>query len=310
MPFANIIDFAERGLHITLRPVQRFILKLYFGVELNSSEEAIRFETLEGNNYLCTELEYLRYLYDEGRSNIREQAGPFDNLVLVAGRQIGKTSLGTIIATYTIARLLEMNNPHGRLYDFLNTIKLFVTIINETNNLVPTLRDQVTSVPELWDRCVGVRSFGADFLTASSAPQNGWNIRLQTRRSSSHPVHGSWNTLVVLDEMAHYQNPDQVFDAVTGSLLHPNFLLRLGGYAILTTPLRASGAVYEAFRHAMNTRYGSRTLALQIPTWEVMPDELERIREMRRHSSARQFLVEWGAQWDHSGRVVIVPLYI
>ena len=50
-------------------------------------------------------------------------------MILVGGRRIGKTLLSSIIANYTMVQLLEMNNPHGRLYDVLNTMKLAVTCI-------------------------------------------------------------------------------------------------------------------------------------------------------------------------------------
>lgn len=90
----NILSYIEQpwGLGLTLYPVQKFIVKLYYGVELDDQEKTIeitdRFRT--SVLYQFTEKEYLRYLASEGRCNISEQDHMRRQLLLSIGRRAGK----------------------------------------------------------------------------------------------------------------------------------------------------------------------------------------------------------------------------
>jgi len=117
VPFNNILDFVEgpMGLNWTLLPVQRFILKLYYGIELNTSERRIQIfdpfqETLR---YSLSEDDYLSYLFEEGRCNVQDQSLlPRPGLVLAAGRRTGKSTLAELTASYTVIQLLQLGNAH------------------------------------------------------------------------------------------------------------------------------------------------------------------------------------------------------
>jgi len=103
------------GLNWTLLPVQRFILKLYYGIELNTSERRIQIfdpfqETLR---YSLSEDDYLSYLFEEGRCNVQDQSLlPRPGLVLAAGRRTGKSTLAELTASYTVIQLLQLGNAH------------------------------------------------------------------------------------------------------------------------------------------------------------------------------------------------------
>jgi intein/homing endonuclease len=121
--FLSILDFIDRFhlLPCGLFPVQKFILKLYYNMPLSNvlpedERERIKITDKFGREvlYIMTEVEYLRYLYDCGRCNIREQDGKERReLVLVLGRRSGKSLSASIIAAYEIYKLLCRKNPQA-----------------------------------------------------------------------------------------------------------------------------------------------------------------------------------------------------
>lgn len=103
----DIIEFCESpvGLGmgpdqpgISLYPVQKFILKCYYNLELDDSEESIRIpkdwrfidSDDESDFHNFTEQEYLEYLYSKGRANIEELDDMRRTLILPVGRRSGK----------------------------------------------------------------------------------------------------------------------------------------------------------------------------------------------------------------------------
>ena len=102
----NIIEFvtATWGLGLgthkeipPLYPVQRFILKCYYGLELDNGSNRdiiINDKFNENELYRFNEVEYLRFLSGEGRLNVDNPEGDRENLVLVCGRRSGKCITG------------------------------------------------------------------------------------------------------------------------------------------------------------------------------------------------------------------------
>lgn len=81
-----------------LYPVQRVIVKCYYGMELDNSSNRdiiIKDKFNENELYRFNEQEYIRYAYEEGRTNRLYEPGKFyPNLVLVIGRRSGKCITG------------------------------------------------------------------------------------------------------------------------------------------------------------------------------------------------------------------------
>lgn len=94
----NILEFIESdwGLTMNLFPVQKFIVKLYYHLPLEAKEKVIEITDMFRSKVLhrFTEVEYLRFLYDEGRCNIREQDHERRELILAIGRRGGKCVRG------------------------------------------------------------------------------------------------------------------------------------------------------------------------------------------------------------------------
>lgn len=92
----DVITFIESewGLNMRLFPVQRVILKAHYGIPLDDDPDNTFTITdwKRENPQEFTEAQYLRYLFEEGRSNIAEVTPGQErrNLILPIGRRSGK----------------------------------------------------------------------------------------------------------------------------------------------------------------------------------------------------------------------------
>ncbi len=105
----SVLDYIEApwGLDMRLYPAQRFIVKLYYNLELDEvlpedPNHQIQIPDMFGEQilYTFTEREYLTYLFNEGRCNIGEQDHDRRELILAVGRRAGKcVTGGTLVPT-------------------------------------------------------------------------------------------------------------------------------------------------------------------------------------------------------------------
>lgn len=117
----DIITFieAEWGLQMKLFPIQKIILKAHYGIPLddNPNNKFSVTDFRRENEQWFTEKEYLEYLYDDGRSNIREvkEGEERRNMILSIGRRSGKcVTGGTLVLTDEgIQRIEDLGDPEG-----------------------------------------------------------------------------------------------------------------------------------------------------------------------------------------------------
>jgi intein/homing endonuclease len=100
----SILDYIEApwGLNMKLYPVQRFIVKLAYFIPLDDRDKTITITDMFNTKveHSFTEAEYLRFLFDEGKCNIREQDHERRDLILPIGRRAGKCVKGdTLVLT-------------------------------------------------------------------------------------------------------------------------------------------------------------------------------------------------------------------
>jgi hypothetical protein len=118
----DIIEFIESpwGLGMTLFPVQKVILKVHYGLELDDTHKFQITDFRRQNARMVTEKEYLAILYDEGRCNVREVTPGQERreMVLSIGRRSGKCiKEGTLILTDKgISKIEDLGDPNGLEY--------------------------------------------------------------------------------------------------------------------------------------------------------------------------------------------------
>lgn len=313
MPFNSILEYVEgpEGLGWTLYPVQRFILKLYYGLELDNTQRTIIVHDmfLERVRYTLTEQEYLRFLFENGRCSVSDTSTlPRRGMILKVGRRVGKDILAEFIATYTVIQLLQMMNPHPV---FGVTPRQRLNVLCFSMNA--SLRDALTSgiryhiehCQYLQDAVVSNTLTNLTFETYAGrqARVTNGNLRLCSYSNAAR-TRGFSSVQLVVNELAHMANERDVYAALMPTVNPP------GRYAILSTPRRASGAFYDAFMHGMQNESHEAPLALQIPTWEVQPNVGGGFLRRAYNENPTRFLVEFGANWPRSPRVVTINIQI
>ena len=98
-----------------LFPVQKVILKAHYGLELSDKDTFEVTGWHRSNPLKLTEKQYLEYLYNEGRCNIKEVIHEVERreMILSIGRRSGKTTISACIAAYETYKLISKGDPRS-----------------------------------------------------------------------------------------------------------------------------------------------------------------------------------------------------
>ncbi len=303
----NILEFAtaEWGLGLgtvdgvpPLYPAQRFILKCYYGIELdNGSNRDIiindHFNEIE--RYRFNEVEYVKYLYNEGRINVPEVVRSYPNLILCLGRRAGKSLLTSCIIAYETYKLLSKYQPQE-----------YFGIMPEDDIRLTCVSTSKETASELFNRVTGHLD-RSEFFRRFRLPGTKQSMYLQTQRDidkygrnhratvsihvapcSAKGLRGHNNIAVALDEMAHFfedekskglitggdKNDRSIYNAVTPSIARfksKEDNVFHGKIICISSPSIKSGKFYEEYERAFRSD-NNDLLMVQAPTWEIDPN--------------------------------------
>jgi len=338
----NVLQYVESpwGLNMKLFPVQRFIVKLYYHMPLDDTlpeDENRRIKISDMFNtktlYTFTEKEYLHYLYNEGRCNIGEQDHLRRQLTLPIGRRAGKTTLSAVFASYELYRLLSLGNPQA-YYGLPNGNRIQIISVATDKDQAGLLFNDVTShmakceyfQPYIANNTLSyvqlrtpydIERFGPT-VRHSDGKFTSFNgkasIRVTFKASISKGLRGSGNIVIILDEIAHFQDKGKssakdIYDAITPSTAafspkDPATGLPINGSATeseariicISSPLNKAGKFYELYHLGMSRGPGSdNMLVIQAPTWEVNPTVPTSYYKEKYHEDPSVFMTEHGA---------------
>lgn len=333
----NILDYIESewGLGMTLFPVQRFLVKLYYHLPLDTKKKDIEVTDMLKTHvrYTFTEAEYLKFLFLEGRCNIGEQDHERRELILAIGRRAGKTTLSGIFASYEVYRLLNLHHPQG-YYGLPPGNRIQIISVATDKDQAGLLFNEVTGhlarceyfKPYIASNTLSdikfrtphdIDKFGvvARFQDGKFQSLNGKaTLRVTFKSCVAKGLRGSGNVVIILDEMAHFQvegqsSAKEIYEAIYPSTAafspkDPNNPLKPIGRVesrviCISSPLNKTGKFYDLFFTAMKGGDGAyNKLAIQAPTWEVNPTiEPEHYRE-KYSEDPRSFATEYGAQFS------------
>lgn len=333
----NVLDYIEQswGLGMRLYPVQRAIVKLYYHIPLEDKVKTIEVRDMFRTKvlYHMTEKEYVRFLYEEGRCNVGEQDHERRELLLSIGRRAGKTTMSGIFASYEVYRLLNLEHPQG-YYGLPSGNRIQIISVATDKDQASLLFNEVTTH---LSRCEYFKPYIANntlshiqFRTPydikkygeTARHENGKfvsfngkaTMRVTFKSCVAKGLRGSGNIVIILDEMAHFQDKgnssaEQIYNAVTPSALAfspkdpADTTVPIGPVEsriiCISSPLNKAGKFYELYHLAMSNGPGSANmLAIQAPTWEVNPTVEPEFLRQKYHADPATFMTEYGAQFS------------
>lgn len=296
----NVLEFAEApwGLGLgscpelpPLFPVQKFIFKCAYNIPLNNTEQKIiikdRFN--EKERFRFTEIEYLKYLQDENRINIKEVTGnPEDlrtNICLVIGRRGTKTTTTSILISYEIYKLLRKYSPH-QYYNIMPNEEISLSCIATNQEQASLLFRHITGHLERADCFKRYRNKATiDYMQLSTerdieqfGPGQRPSLRVLASPCSGRGLRGKSNICAIFDEMAYFfesesstdKSDKAVYDAVTPSVARFNSPTGEphGKIICISSPNTRKGQFYELYQRSFEADCKD-LLMIQAPTWEV-----------------------------------------
>lgn len=326
VPQENVVSFAEDSPRHKLFPVQRVILKALYGIPLDNKElfrVGAREDVVDGASALTyhhmTEATYLRWLYDQGRSNIWEvtPGHEFQQAVFPWGRRGGKKHLLSVIAAWETHKLLSKPNPQehygiaqgdeikicvvdlsrDRAEDFQGTLaRLYERDsfqerkANQTNAYTRFQTDHDIETRGRYPDCEGL-----DHLTST--------VKSCVHSCVSKGLRGAGNIAVILREVDHYHagHGREVYLATAPSTA----AFQGDGKVIMaSSPVHGRDPDKWWFRKKFHQAFKTptRTLALQIPTWEMNPTIPHETMRWFYEEDPILFESEYGARFISEGR--------
>lgn len=324
----NIIEFVESdwGLKGRLHPVQKVILKAFYGIPLDDTVKNVKVTDWRRENVqMMTEAEYLRYLHAEGRCNVAEITPGKERkfLVLACGRRSGKTEISAFITAYEADRLLAKENPQ-KYYGIAQGDEIKICAVATSKDQAGELyakakyyykscqrfdpyRANMTSSYTRFQTQFDIENFGR--YGSSANPQS--SLKIMFYSCVAKGLRGAGNIVVVLDEFAHFNNGGQnssaeVFNAVTPSTAafspkDPENLSKEIGpneskVVMISSPMGKEGFFYEKFQQGWDVP--ENMLCIQAPTWEVNPTVDAETLETFFLDDPRNFEREFGASFS------------
>lgn len=329
---ADIITFVESswGLGLRLFPVQRVILKAHYGLELDDnpyafpldrpipkSHPSYREDLIDEDGFYIlrisitdfkrekpqhlTEAGYLRHLYAEGRSNIKEviPGKQRREMVLSIGRRSGKTLITSCIVAYETYKLLLLGNPQKHYGSSQSNIIQLISVATGTDQASLLYREASGH----FAKCEYFRPYTANATMSYASfqtpydidtygsyadnPKARYSINVTFKSCVAKGLRGGANIFVALDEVAHFgeqgqASADEVYQAVepstrTFSPKDPRNQTRPigeneGRIVMISSPLGKQGLFYKQFMLGFgNNKAADNLLCIQAPTWEVNP---------------------------------------
>ncbi len=316
----NIIEFSK-SVGLELYPVQKVVLKALYGLKLDDTQKLEVSDSARTNPKFLSETDYLKFLFDDGRSSIEkvDEGKSYSLLALSTGRRGGKSLLGSLVIAYEASELLKRDCPQDR-YGLPPSQGInFLTVApclngryahDEAYKLLGEAREGLLhNVSHRVDR--------AEYQTYNDMKTQGHrrdnpnaraSVALRFKTAGTKSFRGLAALVTVLDEFAYFSDQgqssaQQVYNCVAPmgvvfSPKDPADKYRSTGpieskILLLSSP-SPEGLFFEMFfRGSFAT-----DLCLRIPTWEMNPHIPASEFDLQKTHSLARFNQEYGAEFS------------
>ena len=316
----DVVSFANAswGLNIQLLPVQKFILKVFYGMKLNDYDVDIDvFDDCNDKSlYKFSEKDFLNYLMEEKRCNITEyKEQPFRKLMLCIGRRGSKSTIASVIANYEVYKLLKLGNPQ-EYYGFPAGHEICITSVATSDSQAGALFDMVKNrgmnCTYIKDRLLNVTqsyyNVQTDFDIKEFGKKRKASIYLVCSGSSSTTLRGRNNIVVILDEAAYFLDNDgrysgtEVYKALTPSILTFKPKARAkdeagdGKIILLSSPFSKSGLFWDEYQRSFMEEDSTLMFRMYTSMLNPLVDTMFLKSEKRRNKVT--FNCEYGGEFS------------
>lgn len=302
----DIVQYITTGWGLGEKPypVQRFILKLIYGLPLDDapldylpqkattgeqlSKDIVlwdKFREIEVGRY--NETQFIDYLYQQQRCNRNlavhnENLGKKENLIVLRiGRRGSKTTLSQWIAAYELYRLTRIYSPQD-YYHIRNDQPIRITLVatseDQARELLAPARGAIQRAPLLKQYVIGDSQDHMHLTTQRNkdlgiTASSGVNIRAAA--CSARSLRGPANILVLLEEYGFFnfatrdsnKSDREIYKAVapsTGDFIDPQTHRLDSMIMIVSTPQSRESHMYELEQGVWDKKL--RGLVLWLPT--------------------------------------------
>ena len=317
----DIITFVEAkwGLNTEMFPVQRFILKAFYGLELDGVNKTIELPDEINSRQIgkYTEKEFMQYLIDTGRTNLLsyEPGHPRQNLILNAGRRASKSTLTDFISNYETYRLVKMGNPQ-QYYGMPDGAEISVCTtaptIETASTLFTTIKNSCMACNYLKDRIVG-KSATTFTINTDHDIERGADptIKLVCGGAGSADIRGRSNIVVIMDEAAFFNasgvnSGEALYKALTPSIVSftPKDARKKvigpgeGKTILISSPFGKSGIFYNMYIDSFKDI--ENTLMFNMYTTMLNPTVDSGFLKNEKRRNPQMFDCEFGAKFSDS----------
>ncbi len=316
----DIFSFCTNILQVVPTPVQRFILKCFYGMSLDKKTKDIIVSDHfnEKTLYHLTEYDYWKFLREQERISLQDpeklSSLNYWTLCLPIGRRGGKTFLSAVITSYETYRLLSIHNPQ-EFFGIDEASEIQFTTVATARPQAALLygmarnfiqRGSVFSKHRVNDTQHYIlleSSYDIERYGKGQRP----SIKITFNSCISRTLRGPGNMIGIMDECCHYitesdsaSSDRQVYNALDPSIASFNKDRRMYGKMIMiSSPLNRAGIMYEKYKEALLNGDENGILMIQAPSWEVNPKNVPSAYLRTKYREDKEnYEREFGAQFS------------
>jgi len=322
----DIITFCESEFYLNqlLHPVEKFVLKIYYGLPLDNVDKYLKIRSFpfdaEGKKF--TEVEYLSFLIKQTRTNIAsiEQILKTIELVLICGRRSGKTFIASVISSYEAYKLILKINPQKhyklpqgeeiRIVNIASTTDQALILAKATQNRILNSKWFAPYVEGKNQSEIRLRSkhdlelYNQEIKMHGKPIDTHASLRIQAMPCTARGIRGGNIIVGILDEIAHFidndgnRSGDQIYEALTPSVA----TFGLDGKIIsISSPYIKAGIFYNLYLDSIG-REGEEPdhnkIMFRIPTWEMNETITFEYLQSEKKRNPESFDSEFGAEFN------------
>lgn len=248
----NELEFIERkeGLGFTLFPMQRLIVKAFYGIEMTADE-----------------LKVIEDLKAQGKTTW-EPGQKYSELVLMCGMKGGKTELISAISCIEEWKLYSMGNPQAK-YGLPEGKEIYIINVATDKDQA---RDTIFASTEdriRYSEFYQQREYKAG---ASEYEMQDTHVKIMSGHSNSASIVGRTAKLVMFDELARFvektsgkQSGDKVYNALSRSIAP---FQQDGKICSLSSTIHEKDMITQLFE---KSKIIPNMLGFKLATWEINP---------------------------------------